>query len=78
VHATGSAADTVLYIKGRIWAEGVQVLGAVPTKMEVIGDCRKLTNEELCDVYSSLIITIIIIIIIKAVKSKRIRREGHV
>jgi predicted house-cleaning NTP pyrophosphatase (Maf/HAM1 superfamily) len=71
VHSTGSAADTVLYIKGRIWAKGVQVLGAVPTKQEVIGDWRKLPNEEPCDVYSSLII-------IKEVTSKRIRWAGHV
>jgi hypothetical protein len=51
----------------------VQVLGAVPTKQEVTGDWRKLPNEELCDVYSSLIITVI-----QVVKSKRIRWAGHV
>lgn len=46
-------------------------MGAVHTKQEVTGDWRKLLNEELCDVYSSLII------IIQVVKSKRIRWAGH-
>ena len=42
-----------------------------PTRDEVIGECRKLHNEELNDLYSSLNI-------FQAIKSRIMRLAGHV
>jgi hypothetical protein len=42
-----------------------------PKRDEVMGVCRKLHNEELCDLYSSLSI-------IRIIKSRRMRWVGHV
>ena len=42
-----------------------------PKRDEVTGECRKLHNEELSDLYCSLNIVLVI-------KSRRIRRAGHV
>jgi hypothetical protein len=42
-----------------------------PKREEVTGGWRKLHNEELCDLYSSLSI-------IRIIKSKRMRWVGHV
>ena len=42
-----------------------------PKREEVTGECRKLHNEELCELYSSSNI-------IRVKKSRRMRRAGHV
>jgi hypothetical protein len=42
-----------------------------PTKDEVTGECRKLQNEELNDLYS-------LPNIVQVIKSRRMRRAGHV
>jgi hypothetical protein len=42
-----------------------------PKTDEVMGECRKLLNEELCDLYSMLRI-------IRIIKSRRMRRVCHV
>jgi len=42
-----------------------------PTKDNVTRECKKLRNEELTDLYSSPII-------IRMIKSRRMRRVGHV
>jgi hypothetical protein len=42
-----------------------------PKRDEVTGECRKLHNEELCDLYSSPNI-------IRIIKSRRMRWAGHV
>jgi hypothetical protein len=42
-----------------------------PRRDEVTGECRKLHNEELLDFYSSPSI-------IRIIKSRRMRRAGHV
>ena len=55
-------------LKKRRYAESVEEYGAEevfgPEREELTGDCRKLCNEELHDLYWSPIIIIIIIIII--------------
>jgi hypothetical protein len=47
------------------------LVGSVHPRDEVTGGWRKLHNEELCDLYSSPSI-------IRIIKSKRMRRAGHV
>jgi hypothetical protein len=42
-----------------------------PKRDEVMGECGKLRNEELCDLYSSPSI-------IRIIKSRRMRLTGHV
>jgi len=42
-----------------------------PRKDEVTGECRRLHNEDLNDLYSSLNI-------LRVIKSKRVRWVGHV